>query len=60
VRGASERAVPTATAELERLCGELGGQRMDLFRASLELALAVFREHPEYFVYVVEKAVKEW
>ncbi|GAB6058977.1 hypothetical protein [Desulfonatronum parangueonense] len=47
-------------AEVERLCGELGVQRMDLFRAALELALPVFREHPEYFAYVVEKAGKEW
>ncbi len=47
-------------AEVERLSGELGVQRMDMFRAALELALPVFREHPEYFAYVVEKAGEEW
>ncbi|GAB6057491.1 hypothetical protein [Desulfonatronum parangueonense] len=47
-------------ADVERLSRELGVQRMDLFRAALELALPVFREHPEYFAYLVEKAGDEW
>jgi hypothetical protein len=37
-----------------------GGQCMGLIRAALEMALPVFREHPGYFVYVDDKARKEW
>lgn len=46
--------------EVEKLSGDLGVQKMDLIRASLELALPVFREHPAYFAYIVEKAGREW
>ncbi len=47
-------------AEVQKLCGDLGVQKMDLIRAALELALPVFREHPAYFAYVVEKAGDKW
>ena len=47
-------------AEVERLSGDLGVQKMDLIRAAMELALPVFREHPAYFAYVVEKAGEDW
>lgn len=47
-------------AEVERLSRDLGVEKMDLIRASLELALPVFHEHPAYFAYVVEKAGEEW
>jgi len=39
---------------------ELGVHVLDAFRAALELAISVFRQHPEFFDFVNGKAKKEW
>lgn len=46
--------------ELKMLCAELDAHPLDVFRAALELAMPVFREHEEFFEFVDGKAKKEW
>ncbi len=46
--------------EVEILSAELSVQQADLLRAALELAMPVFRQHPEFFEFVNGKAKGEW
>jgi hypothetical protein len=42
------------------LCRDLDTQRSDVIRASLEMALPVFENHPEMFNYFANLARRDW
>lgn len=43
-----------------KLCNHLDTQRSDVIRASLEMALPVFENHPEMFNYFAHLARQDW
>jgi hypothetical protein len=46
--------------EMLALCNQLESQRSDVIRASLELAMPIFKNHPDLFVQFKTKSKEGW
>ncbi len=51
---------PEKLHEIQIVCGELDSARSDFIRAAVELALPIFKHHPEVFEQFKNKSKEGW